>query len=560
MEALAATQEGAEPMAESTQGAEVATVPAVRPPGDGSVERLHADLRRDMEEEEEPNLLRQGLRRERTAPPCAVVIFGASGDLTSRKLVPALYELALQRLLPPEFAVVGCARRSYSDEAFRAMLRETADEFARTRPVRPEVWESFASGISYVRGDPHDPATYQALAARLDDLDRTRGTGGHRLFYLATPPTLFPVIVGQLGAAGLNRPPCPDGWVRIVIEKPFGRDLASARELNRAVQAVFRESQIYRIDHYLGKETVQNILAFRFSNRLWEPLWNEQHIDHVQITVAESIGVEERGGYYEQAGALRDMLQNHMLQLLTMVAMEPPVTFEAEAVRDEKLKVLRAIRPISPAGFTTQVVRGQYGEGWVAGQRVPAYRDEPGVSPTSNTETFVAVKLYLDTWRWANTPFYLRHGKRLPKRATEIVVQFKRPPHLPFGGGAAVGLDPNLLILRVQPDEGITLQFGAKVPGPAMQLRSVNMDFFYGSSFLVESPDAYERLLLDCMLGDRTLFMRADEVEQAWAFVTPLLEAWQREEPEFPNYAAGTWGPAAAEQLIRRDGRQWHRP
>jgi glucose-6-phosphate 1-dehydrogenase len=545
-------------MAESTHGAEVATVPAVQPLGDGSVERLHADLRRDMEAE--PNLLRQGLRRERTAPPCAVVIFGASGDLTSRKLVPALYDLALQRLLPPEFAVVGCARRPYSDEAFRAMLRETADEFARTRPVRPEVWESFASGISYVRGDPHDPATYQALAARLDDLDRTRGTGGHRLFYLATPPTLFPVIVGQLGAAGLNRPPCPDGWVRIVIEKPFGRDLASARELNRAVQAVFRESQIYRIDHYLGKETVQNILAFRFSNRLWEPLWNEQHIDHVQITVAESIGVEERGGYYEQAGALRDMLQNHMLQLLTMVAMEPPVTFEAEAVRDEKLKVLRAIRPISPAGFTTQVVRGQYGEGWVAGQRVPAYRDEPGVSPTSNTETFVAVKLYLDTWRWANTPFYLRHGKRLPKRATEIVVQFKRPPHLPFGGGAAVGLDPNLLILRVQPDEGITLQFGAKVPGPAMQLRSVNMDFFYGSSFLVESPDAYERLLLDCMLGDRTLFMRADEVEQAWAFVTPLLEAWQREEPAFPNYAAGTWGPAAAEQLIRRDGRQWHRP
>ena len=518
---------------------------------------LHADL---LPEIEEPNLLREGLRLERTAPPCAVVIFGASGDLTSRKLIPALYDLALQRLLPPEFAVIGCARHPYTDEAFRAMLRETAEQFARTRPLRPEVWESFAAGISYVRGDPNDPATYAALRDRLHELDGTRGTGGHRLFYVATPPTLFPVIVGQLGAAGLSQPPTEDGWVRTIIEKPFGRDLASARQLNRTVQAVFRESQIYRIDHYLGKETVQNIMAFRFSHRLWEPLWNEQHIDHVQITVAESIGVEDRGGYYEQAGALRDMLQNHMLQLLTMVAMEPPVTFEAEAVRDEKLKVLRAIRPLSPAGFTTQVVRGQYGEGWVAGKQALGYRQEDGVSPTSTTETYVALKLYLDTWRWAHTPFYLRHGKRLPKRSSEIVVQFKPAPHLPFPAGAAAGLQPNQLVLRVQPDEGITLRFGAKVPGPSMQLRSVNMDFYYGSSFLVESPDAYERLLLDCMLGDRTLFMRADEVEQAWTFVTPLFEAWARAQPPFPNYAAGTWGPAAADQLIRRDGRHWHRP
>jgi glucose-6-phosphate 1-dehydrogenase len=535
--------------------ANVATFP---PDSSRTLSGLHADIREDIQEE--PNLLRQGLRRERTAPPCAVVIFGASGDLTSRKLVPALYDLALQRLLPPEFAVVGCARRPFTDEAFRDMLRESVNQFARTRPLRPEVWDSFAAGIHYVRGDPDDPATYEALRERLDEIDRTRGTGGHRLFYIATPPTLFPIIISQLGAAGLNNPPAPEGWVRTVIEKPFGRDLTSARQLNRTVQAVFRESQLYRIDHYLGKETVQNIMAFRFSNRLWEPVWNEQHIDHVQITVAESIGVEDRGGYYEQAGALRDMLQNHMLQLLTMVAMEPPVTFEAEAVRDEKLKVIRAIRPISPAGFTSQIVRGQYGEGWVAGKKVPGYRAEGGVSPTSTTETFVGLKLYLDTWRWANTPFYLRHGKRLPKRSTEIVVQFKRAPHLPFTGGAAAGLDANVLVLRVQPDEGITLQFGAKVPGPAMQLRSVNMDFFYGSSFLVESPDAYERLLLDCMLGDRTLFMRADEVEQAWTFVTPIFDAWQREQPQFPNYAAGTWGPAAAEQLIRRDGRQWHRP
>jgi glucose-6-phosphate 1-dehydrogenase len=512
-----------------------------------------------------PNVLREGLRRERTAPPCAMVIFGASGDLTSRKLVPALYDLALARLLAREFAVVGCARRPFSDEAFRVHLRQDAEQFARTRPLRPEVWDAFAEGISYVRGDPADPATYGRLREHLDLLDRTRGTCGNRLFYLATPPNLFPEIIAQLGAAGLNRPPTPDSWVHIVIEKPFGRDLASARALNRQAQAVFEERQIYRIDHYLGKETVQNILAFRFSNRLWEPVWNEQHIDHVQITVAESIGVEDRAGYYDQTGALRDMVQNHMLQLLAMVAMEPPVTFEAEAVRDEKLKVLRALRPIPPAALaansvTTQVVRGQYGPGWVAGQAVRGYREEEGVSPTSTTETYVALKVYLDNWRWAKTPFYLRHGKRLPKRATEIAVQFKRPPHLPFGGVAAAGLEPNRLVLRVQPDEGITLQFGAKVPGPTMQLRSVNMDFLYGSSFLTPSPDAYERLLLDCMLGDRTLFMRADEVEQAWAFVTPILEAWTRETPRFPNYAAGTWGPAAAEQLIRRDGRQWHRP
>lgn len=514
---------------------------------------------------EQPNPLREGLRRERTAPPCAMVIFGASGDLTSRKLVPALYDLALSRLLPAEFAVVGCARRPFTDDAFREHLHGDAEQFARTRPLQPAVWDDFATGISYVRGDPGEPTTYQQLREHLDQLDRTRGTNGNRLFYLATPPNLFPVITAQLGAAGLDQPPTPESWVRVVIEKPIGRDLASARELNRQVQAVFNERQVYRIDHYLGKETVQNIMAFRFSNRLWEPIWNEQHIDHVQITVAESIGVEDRGGYYEQAGALRDMLQNHMLQLLTMVAMEPPVTFEAEAVRDEKLKVLRALRPIPPAALaansiTTQVVRGQYGSGWVGGQEVEGYREEEGVSPTSTTETYVALKVYLDNWRWAKTPFYLRHGKRLPKRASEIAVQFKRPPHLAFSGVASAGLEPNRLVLRVQPDEGITLQFGAKVPGPAMQLRSVNMDFLYGSSFLTASPDAYERLLLDCMLGDRTLFMRADEVEQAWTFVTPIIEAWERETPRFPNYTAGTWGPAAAEQLIRRDGRQWHRP
>jgi glucose-6-phosphate 1-dehydrogenase len=545
-------------MADTTRAEAAAptSTPAAPPAADAADAAL-AGLPRHGEE---PNLLREGLRRERTAPPCAMVIFGASGDLTSRKLIPALYDLALQRLLPPEFAVVGVARRPYTDESFREMLRETAEQYARSRPLRPEVWDSFAQGIFYLRGDPGEAETYGNLRARLDELDRTRGTCGRRLFYVATPPTLFETIVRGLGESSLNRPDAPEGWVRIVLEKPFGRDLMTARLLNRVVQAVFRESQIFRIDHYLGKETVQNIMAFRFSNRLWEPLWSEQHIDHVQITVAESIGVEDRGGYYEQAGALRDMVQNHMLQLLTMVAMEPPVTFEAEAVRDEKLKVLRALRPIAPAGFRLQVVRGQYGEGWVGGKHVPGYRQEPGVAPTSSTETYVALKVYLDTWRWAGTPFYLRHGKRLPKRSTEIVVQFKPAPHVPFGGFATAGVDPNLLVLRVQPDEGITLRFGAKVPGPAMQLRSVNMDFYYGSSFLVESPDAYERLLLDCMLGDRTLFMRADEVEQAWSFVTPIFDTWARDQPQFPNYAAGTWGPAAADQLIRRDGRHWHRP
>jgi glucose-6-phosphate 1-dehydrogenase len=516
---------------------------------------------------EAPNLLREGLRRDRTAGPCAMVIFGASGDLTSRKLVPALYNLALQRLLPAEFAVIGIGRHPHTDESLRAELRESALEYSRSRPIRPEVWDSFAESFYYLRGDPKDPDTYQRLGARLAELDRTHGTGGNRLFYLATPPSLFPVIVGQLGAAGLNVPPPAeqgeprtDAWVRMVIEKPFGHDLATARQLNQEIQAVFAEEQVFRIDHYLGKETVQNIMAFRFANRLWEPVWSEQHIDHVQITVAERVGVEERGGYYDSAGALRDMVQNHLMQLLTMVAMEPPVAFEAESVRTEKLKVLHALRPIPPAGYTTQVVRGQYGAGWIGGQQVPGYREEDGVAPDSPTETFVALKLYVDNWRWAGTPFYLRTGKRLPKRASEIAVQFKRVPHLPFSGTAAAGLEPDVLVLRVQPDDGITLQFGAKVPGPTMQLRSVNMDFLYGSSFLVESPDAYERLILDSMLGDRTLFMSATEVEQAWAFVTPLLEAWQRTAPQFPNYAAGTWGPAAADQLIRRDGRLWRRP
>lgn len=506
------------------------------------------------------NPLREGLRLERTAPPSVMVIFGGAGDLTKRKLVPALYQLSLNRMLPAEFSVLGFARTQMSEEDFRKTMRAAVTEFSRTQPLREPVWESFASGLCYLAGNYDDPEAYKRLAARLDDLDQTRGTCGNRLYYMATPPSVFPVILQRLGEAGLAQGTQPQSWTRIVIEKPFGRDLETAKELNRTIQSVFNEEQIYRIDHYLGKETVQNLLAFRFSNGLWEPVWNRQYIDHVQITVAENVGIENRANYYEEAGALRDMVQSHMFQLLALVAMEPPVSFDANAVRDEKVKVLRAIRPISLESTEEFSIRGQYGGGWVGGVEVPAYRDEPRVAPTSPRETYVALKLFIDNWRWADTPFYLRHGKRLPKRVTEIAIQFKRAPHLLFAETTGEQLEANLLLARIQPDEGISLRFAAKVPGPTMQLRSVHMDFLYGSSFLVDSPDAYERLLLDCMLGEATLFTRNDEAEQAWAFVTSLLQGWERVQPEFPNYEAGTWGPEAADRFIERDGRHWRAP
>ncbi len=511
-----------------------------------------------MDEATVANPLRAGLRMQRTPEPCAVVIFGATGDLTHRKLVPALYDLQRERLLPPGFSVVGFARRDWSDDYFRETLLKDARRFARNG-VQDALWESFAEGISYIQASFDDPAGYAALAQRLAELDEQRGTGGNRLLYLATPPESYPTIIERLGAAGLAHSP-NGGWTRIIIEKPFGRDVASARALNAQVHKVFDESQVYRIDHYLGKETVQNILVFRFANGIFEPLWNRRYVDHVQITVAESIGIEGRGGYYEGAGALRDMVQNHLMQLLTLTAMEPPVGYRADAVRDEKVKVLRAIRPITPELVDTYTVRGQYGPGTINGQAVPGYREEVGVAPDSCTETYVALQFFIESWRWAGVPFYLRTGKRLPRRVSEVAIQFRAAPLMLFDAGPLSDIDPNVLAIKIQPDEGISLRFDSKVPGQVNQIRPVTMDFRYNASFGVESPEAYERLLLDAMLGDSTLFTRSDEVEASWSLITPIHAGWAAAPaPAFPNYEAGTWGPRAADAFIERSGRKWRR-
>jgi glucose-6-phosphate 1-dehydrogenase len=502
------------------------------------------------------NPLREGLVLPRTPDPCAMVIFGATGDLTARKLMPALYNLALNHYLPQGFTVVGAANSPLSDLDFRAHMRDAVGKYSRTQPIDPEVWRSFAEGLHYVTMSFDDPDGYARLTSVLQEIDRRRGTGGNRVFYLATLPDLFPMVVHGIGSAGLAR--AGEGWTRVIIEKPFGHDLTSAQELNATVHEVFKESQVYRIDHYLGKETVQNVMVFRFANGIFEPIWNRRYVDHMQITVAEDIGIERRGAYYEKAGALRDIFQNHLLQLLSITAMEAPANFDAETVRDEKVKVLKSIRPVD---VKQDVVRGQYGPGWVAGQEVKGYRQEERVSPTSNTETYVALRLYIDNWRWADTPFYLRTGKRLPTRASEIAITFKNAPHQPFAKTVVQELSPNILVMRIQPHEGASLKIAAKIPGPTMRLRTVNMDFFYGSSFLVESPDAYERLVLDCMLGDPTLFAREDEVERAWSLTDEIERGWAAEPPpDFPNYAAGTWGPEAADGLMERDGRRWRRP
>ena len=502
------------------------------------------------------NLLRDGLILPRTPDPAAMVIFGASGDLTARKLMPALYNLALNRYLPSGFSVIGVADTALTEDEFRAHMEQAVQKFSRTQPVDRAVWQSLAEGISYVRMPFDDESGYGRLAAELDRVDRERGTAGNRVFYLATAPQFFSVIIDRLGSSGIAK--AGEGWKRVVIEKPFGNDLKSAQALNQAIHSVFTEQQIYRIDHYLGKETVQNVLVFRFANGIFEPIWNRRYVDHVQITVAEDIGIERRGKYYETAGALRDIFQNHLMQLLSIAAMEAPPNFDADSVRDEKVKVLKSIHPID---VNNDVVRGQYGPGWVGGQQVPGYRQEMNVSPTSTTETFVAVRLKIDNWRWADTPFYLRTGKRLPSRASEIAIQFKNPPHLPFAKTAVQELTPNVLVMRIQPHEGASLKIAAKIPGPVMRLRTVNMDFFYGSSFMVESPDAYERLVLDCLLGDATLFAREDEVERAWALVDRIEAGWASQPPPpFPNYAAGTWGPPEADALVEQDGRRWRRP
>jgi glucose-6-phosphate 1-dehydrogenase len=505
------------------------------------------------------NPLREGLRLERVPDPNVFVLFGATGDLAHRKVVPALFQLWRTHLLPHEFTIVAVGRRGYTDEAFREELKTSLDTYSRVQPVDRETWDDLASRVFYHQGDFNDPVAYTSLAERLDRMDEDRGTRGNRLFYLATQPSAFAEIVGQLGHAGLDHERHEGGWRRVVIEKPFGRDLESAIRLNREVGKVFRERQVYRIDHYLGKETVRNLLVFRFGNGIFEPIWNRRHIDHVQITVAESIGIEARGAFYEETGASRDFLQNHLLQLLSLVAMEPPANFDADALRDEKVKVIRAIAEMTPDQVRRDVVRGQYGPGWVSAKPVVAYRQEPHVDPTSETETFIAARLMIDDWRWSGIPFYLRMGKRLPKRATEIAIQFKEVPHQLFRESAS-DPEPNLLAMRIQPDEGIMLRFGAKVPGLGIDVRNVTMDFTYGSAFQTDSPDAYETLILDALLGDASLFTRADEVEQAWSIVDPIIETWAGEPaPEFPNYEAGTWGPEAADDLLAREGRRWRR-
>ena len=522
-------------------------------------ERLAAVGRRRKPSRPATNPLRAGLRLERMPDPFAFVLFGATGDLAHRKVFPALYQLWRSALLPLDIRIVAIGRRPYDDATFRTEVRSALDAHARVQPVEDETWRSFAERLQYLRGDFDADATYDDLAERLERCDREGGTRGNRLFYLATPASAFAPIVQQLGRTGLDREVSGSGWRRIVIEKPFGRDLESAKKLNREVARVFREAQVYRIDHYLGKETVRNLLVFRFANVIWEPLWNRRYVDHVQITVAESIGVEKRGAFYEETGATRDILQNHLLQLLALVAMEPPATFDANALRDEKVKVLRAVVPMDPTEVARDVVRGQYGPGWVAGEPVPGYREEEGVDPLSETETFVAARLTIDDWRWAGVPFYLRTGKRLPKRATEIAVVFRDVPHALFRGSRSEP-EPDLLALRIQPDEGILLRFGAKVPGLDVDVRAVNMDFGYGSSFSVDSPDAYETLILDALLGDQSLFTRADEVEEAWRVVAPVVDAWVAgSAPDFPDYAAGSWGPDAADELLARDGRRWRR-
>jgi glucose-6-phosphate 1-dehydrogenase len=486
--------------------------------------------------------------------PAILAIFGGGGDLAWRKLVPALYDLYLDHWLPERFAIVGLGHQRLSDDEFRTRLRAGVDQFSRHGRADARSREEFAGNLAFHSGDFGDRALYTALDARMSALERGWGGSATRILYLATPPDAVGTIVGGLRAAGFSRD-C--ARARIVVEKPFGRDLASARALNRVLAEAFDEAQIYRIDHYLGKETVQNILALRFANAMFEPIWNRRYTDHVQITVAETVGVEGRGHYYDRAGALRDMIQNHLLQVLCLIAMEPPVRMEADEIRSKKVDVLRAIRTIAPS----DVVRGQYGAGATEDRAVPAYRAEPGVAPDSATETFAAVRLWVDNWRWQDVPYYLRTGKRLPAKVSEVSIQFRPVPHQAFPAKIVEHWQPNRLIVRIQPDEGILLRFQAKRPGPIMHLDPVDMRFAYREAFRDSPPEAYETLLLDVMRGDATLFMRDDQVEAAWSVVMPLLEVWEATRPrDFPDYAAGTWGPKEAEALLARDVRAWMLP
>jgi glucose-6-phosphate 1-dehydrogenase len=488
-----------------------------------------------------------------------MVIFGAGGDLTKRKLIPAIYNLVKGKLLPENFAIVGVSMEPFSTEEFRGRATADIKEYS-TSPVDMDSWDWFVKRIYYLSGDFNDPKLYAELGELLARVEKEQGTQGNCLFYLATSPSFFTLTVKRLGEAGLTKQD-ERYWKRVVIEKPFGQDLASAVALNRAILEVLEEKQVFRIDHYLGKETVQNILAFRFANGIFEPVWNRRYVDHVQVSVAEELGVELRGGYYEHAGALRDMVPNHIFQLITLTAMEPPISFEADEVHDEQTKVLRAIQQLSPERVLDQAVRGQYGEGTIDAKRVPAYRAEPSVDPHSTTPTYVAMALHIDNWRWAGVPFYLRTGKRLAQRLTQIVIRFRRPPFVLFRNTSVNNIAPNELVISIQPDEGISLSFEAKVPGPVVRLGSVNMDFQYHDYFGTTPSTGYETLLYDCMMGDSTLFQRADMVEAAWAAVQPVLDVWSALPPrDFANYPAGGWGPEAANELLRREGREWRDP
>jgi len=484
--------------------------------------------------------------------PCAIVMFGASGDLAQRKLLPALFDLARHGCLAPRFRLLGFARSPLSDDDFRSKASEAMH---KTDEGNDAHAQEFLKNIHYFEGDYDDPEVFERLSDRLEQLDRAGNLGGNRLFYLATPPEVYPRIIEHLGNAGLAKPKGDKSWSRVIIEKPFGHDLASARALNAKVLSVFEEEQVYRIDHYLGKETVQNLLVFRFGNGIFEPLWNRNYVDHVQITAAESLGVERRAAFYEHAGALRDMIQSHVLQLTSLVAMESPAKFEANSVRNEKIKILQCIRPFTEESVKKNVVRGQYGPGVINGENVPGYRSEPGVNPKSTTDTFVALRLDVDNWRWSGVPFYLRTGKRLPRQATELAIRFKQAPHMVFGGE---NVEPNALVLNIQPNEGISLSFGAKAPGGEMRISPVNMNFRYQDAFGGETREAYATLINDCIRGEATLFDRADSVEAAWALVDPILRNWKEDKAvDFPNYPAGSQGPQAADELIAQDGRRW---
>lgn len=499
--------------------------------------------------------------------PCVIVIFGATGDLSQRKIIPTLAHLVHDHPVPEGFSIVAFARRPLDDEKWREMALDAVNKYMpEDDKLDSDAQKAFASRLFYCQANFDDQAGYQKLSDLLDKLDKERGTRGNRLFYLATPPDLDSEIIEQLGKAGLNDHHSPDhngaekAWTRLIIEKPFGHDLASAEQLNKELGRVFHENQIFRIDHYMGKETVQNIMAMRFANGIFEPLWNQRYIDHVQILVAEELGIGSRAEFYDHAGAIRDIVQNHVMQVLCLTTMEPPVDFAADSIRDEKVKVLRSIPIFTPGEVAYRTVRGQYTAGTVNGEHVPGYKEEQGVAPDSTTETFVALKLFIENWRWAGVPFYIRTGKRLPKRSTEVTIQFKRVPHQLYKPSETTGLQPNRLTIRIQPDEGMTLKFGAKVPGAARHLRSVDMDFYY-KAFGIQSPEAYERLIADCIMGDSTLFIRRDEIEASWRIIDSITSIWKTMPSTTVHpYPVGSWGPSAADTLIENDGRQWDNP